>query len=159
VYWEITYDNLDITTNMYGGSITMMLTTDDVLTDSLSLSAAYTGANPSGNYSWLAYDNGNLAGTGATPRPWATGDTLRCAYDLGSGNFWAGDALGWFTGNPATLSTPLANLHNVAGQTRMLFTGRSGAASNVVSVNLGQRPFTYVPPAGYKTWRNANPAP
>ena len=83
--------------------------------------------------------SGTAGGTGAN------NDIVMVAYDLDNGKLWFGLNGTWFnSGNPATGAN--ANYSNLSGS---IAPAVGTYSSGAISVNFGQRPFTYTPPSGY----------
>ena len=77
----------------------------------------------------------------------ADGDVMMFAVDMDNGKFWAGKNGTFFnSGDPAAGSNAATSaLTNPVSPSVSLYDNED------YTVNFGQRPFTYTPPAGYKT--------
>lgn len=74
------------------------------------------------------------------------GDVFMIAIDLNFGKLWAGINGLWFEGDPSIGTTPsYSNL--TVGLTYTL--GHYSFSGNGSSINYGQQPFVYTPPAGF----------
>ena len=91
------------------------------------------------------YLEGAGAGTVSGQTAWASTDIAMFALDIATGKIWAGRNGTWFgSGNPATGANPIQTL--TANDTYYFGTQTAGL---IVSVNFGQRPFSFSPPSGY----------
>ena len=122
-------------------------------------SSEYVGTRSSdygiGNHGFSDYrlfnasGSGNNTPTGITP---AAGDILQMAYDPDTSEVWFGVNGVWvLSGDPTTGSNPA---YTVADTDYTL--GTTARRSSHLSINAGQRPFTYTPPNGFKTLQSAN---
>ncbi len=90
------------------------------------------------------YYNGSTSSYGVS---YATNDIIMIALDLDAGKVWYGKNGTWMaSGNPATGANPSQTF--TANQL-MCPAVASGTGTIVYSLNFGQRPFAYTPPAGY----------
>ena len=102
---------------------------------------AYPGANASG-WGYYAntgqkYTNGSSTAYGAT---WTTNDVIGVAFDADAGTLT-------FYKNNTSQGTAYTGL--TSGPYFPVFGDGSGGNTYSASVNFGQRPFAYTPPAGY----------
>lgn len=85
------------------------------------------------------------------------GTILRCAYDSTTGNFWVGNASGWYnstgalTGDPATGANPVVTVPTSATYFPIF-----SCYATVIAANFGQRPFQYTVPQGFFAICSAN---
>jgi hypothetical protein len=107
-------------------------------------------------YFWYNYSGSAQYVTISTS--FGTSDVAQIAVDIDSGKIWVGknntwyDSSGGTTGNPATGANPTAS--NISG-TIVPFLGSYGTTTAGFA-NFGQRPFSYTPPAGFKTLCTTN---
>ena len=102
----------------------------------------------------LRYNSGNITVTTAS-----AGDTVQIALDMDNGKIYFGlnntyfDSSGGSTGAPSTASNPSYSgiTLDTVSPAFELYNGTSS-----VSVNFGQRAFTYTPPTGFKALNTAN---
>jgi hypothetical protein len=85
---------------------------------------------------------------------WAVGNTIGIAFDADNGElYFSRNGVWGNSGNPATRTNPL--LRNIPqGEYVALWAGGGDYPSSATvqgTINFGQRPFTYTPPAGYKS--------
>jgi len=135
-----------------------------------ALIAANAGVNThpasAGNYS--VYGSGATqlysGGTGgASVTGMTTGQVWQFAVDVDGGNAWIGLNNAWYnvytsgatTGNPSTGTNPTFSGGSFAG----MFFGADLVNTSAI-INLGQRPFSYTPPSGFKALNTQNlPSP
>lgn len=120
----------------------------------------------SGNYCVYGSANTGLysgGSTGATVTGMTTGQVWQFAVDVDGGNAWIGLNNSWYnvytsgatTGNPSTGANPTFSGGSFAG----MFFGADLVNTSAI-INLGQRPFAYTPPTGFKSLCTQNlPAP
>ena len=85
----------------------------------------------------------------------ANGDILQYAIDMSTGKLWIGKNNTWqFSGNPAAGTTPLTT--NLLNRTITPVVGGSLGGGTDLSVNFGQKGFTYTPPTGFNSLCTAN---
>jgi hypothetical protein len=147
-YWEVT---------MTGAGNTIMVGVDD--------NAYNIQGNPSSSYvgaytnSWsLYFSNGqirnNTTSGSAYGSSFVTGDICMVALDMDNGKIYWGKNGTWFnSGNPATQTNPAYT--NLSGYTLLPAISCFDSAS-IANANFGQRPFTYTPPAGFKSLNTYN---
>jgi hypothetical protein len=86
----------------------------------------------------------------------ALNDVYMFAYDGTTGKVWFGKNGTWFnSGNPNTGANPAGTLslnYQYSPAVNLNVTG----SGNAVTLNAGQRPFTYTPPAGFKSLCTTN---
>lgn len=112
-------------------------------------------SNPSG-YSWFWRADGFTSGlTGAGT--FATNDVVMFAYDSDTGKLWLGKNGTWTnSGVPASGTGNNATLTALASYALALNYNTSGGGTGTVSMNYGQRPFSYTPPTGFKAVCTSN---
>lgn len=105
-------------------------------------------SGPSANHYY--YNNGAPVATyGTVP---SSGQVMQIAFDPTSGKLWFGRANVWYnSGNPETGANPVAML-----STSIKWMFMAAAYNNTLTVNFGQRPFTYTPPTGFKALNTRN---
>ena len=98
--------------------------------------------------SWCYARDGNIYtnGTGtAYGNTYTVGDVIGVAFDADNGKLYFSKNGTWQnSGNPTTSTNPA-----VTGLSNGPYCFGQGAAPSNVTVNFGQRPFTYTPPTGY----------
>ena len=107
---------------------------------------------------YIQYQSNNAAfAAWATNTNPTSGDVLMFAYDAGNATMWVGRNGTWYntsgTANPATNTDP-----RFSSIPTGLFAGVNlpNPASGGVSMNFGQRPFSYTPPTGYVALNTQN---
>lgn len=130
-----------------------------------SLPTSYYGnlTNAANSCGWTAIYTGTLNlrfpdGTTITPASltYGSGDLISVALDADSGNVWYAKNGTWIlSGNPATGANP-----SIYGLKPPMWPGcgtsDNGNSGTTFTWNFGQRPFTYAPPTGFKTWNTRN---
>ena len=81
---------------------------------------------------------------------WTTNDIVGVAIDFDSGKIWYAKNNTWQSGDPATGNSPTNTFTTGLTLHTEAFTDNSSGTKSG-SFNYGQRPFTYTPPAGYKS--------
>ncbi len=81
---------------------------------------------------------------------WKTNDIVGVAIDFDSGKIWYAKNNTWQSGDPATGNSPTNTFTTGLTLHTEAFTDNSSGTKSG-SFNYGQRPFTYTPPAGYKS--------
>ena len=118
--------------------------------DSRSNGASYYEYH--GSLNSYTYNSG-----GAFAAPFSLGDICMCCFDADTGKLWFGKNGTWLTttgvGNPAAGTNPYFILNTQYEHTP--FAGGTFVTASS-AFNFGQRPFTYTPPAGYKSLNTAN---
>ena len=105
------------------------------------------------NYS--IYGNNNTY-TAASLGGSAVGDVIMVAYDAGTGKFWLGAKGTWYnSGNPAAGTNPTGTFSTASNP---FFAYGLSYASSGISVNFGQRAFTYSVPSGFSALNTYNVA-
>jgi len=109
-------------------------------------------------YTYIQFQSNNAAfaawGTNTNP---TSGNVLMFAVDSDNGTMWVGRNGTWYntsgTANPATNTDP-----RFSSIPSGLFAGVNlpNPASGGVSMNFGQRPFSYTPPTGFKALNTKN---
>lgn len=120
-------------------------------------------AGDSTNIVFFARSNGQTFGTGSAKVvsnigvTFATGDVLGLALDMDSGAIYISKNGTWVTSGVPTsgLSKTGAVFAWTAGTETMTAMG-GGYNGSVNEFNFGQRPFTYTPPAGFKSLNTKN---
>ena len=83
----------------------------------------------------------------------AANDVYMVAFDVDAGKIWFGKNGTWYgSGNPANGTN--AAYSNLIGQISPAVS--SNSSGDVVSLNCGQQPFQYTPPAGYRALCSTN---
>jgi hypothetical protein len=92
---------------------------------------------------------------------YTTGDTVMIAFDNINGNLWFGKNGTWLlSGNPSTGANPIFSSIPNGTYFAGLSPFTSNSSTGSATVNLGQRPFAYTAPSGFKALCTANlPAP
>jgi len=131
-----------------------------------ALIAANAGVNThpasAGNYSVYGSSTTQLysGGTGgASVTGMTTGQVWQFAVNVDGGNAWIGLNNAWYnvytsgatTGNPSTGTNPTFSGGSFAG----MFFGADLVNTSAI-INLGQRPFSYTPPSGFKALNTQN---
>jgi len=84
------------------------------------------------------------------------GQTICFAYDIDNARVWMSKQANIDTGTTATVT----NFPNTSGLMRFQIREFSGTVSGTAQVNFGQRPFSYTPPAGFRSLCTTNlPSP
>ena len=90
-------------------------------------------------------------------------DTLQIAFDFTNGNrnVWFGRNNTWGstsggTGNPATGANPALTATQLDSPQAFSFAINTGAGTQTIAINFGQRAFEYTPPTGYKSLNTGN---
>jgi SPRY domain len=140
-YWETNHTTNNVTSWVVGLSLASASTSAEPITTSSWWYNGYDGSKYNGNSTSLAY--------GAA---WTASDTIGVAFDADAGtltyyknNVSQGQAFSGLTNGPYFPS----------------FGFESSATTWTTTVNFGQRPFAYTPPAGFKalnTYNLANPS-
>lgn len=153
-YWEYTIT----TQNVAAGNWTVV----GMCTGSLALTTfagAVSGAVFYGdrNDQRAIYNETSTVSTSATI-DFATNDVLQCAYDADTGKFWFGKNNAWWDSSVGTTGNPSAGTNQTltAAAKEWFPFVQHNEANNTTDVNLGQRPFTYTPPTGFKALCTAN---
>lgn len=85
---------------------------------------------------------------------YATGDIVMFAFDVDAGKLWYGKNGTWqASGNPASGTNPSSS--SISTTTPYTFAA-SGFGGPVAVLNMGQRPFAYTAPSGFKALCTAN---
>ena len=95
-------------------------------------------------YNGLKYNNASSASYGSS---YTTGDTIGAAFDADAGTIV-------FYKNGTSQGTAYTSLTN--GPYYFATSGRSSTSANDVTMNFGQQPWKYAPPAGYKALCTTN---
>ena len=119
-------------------------------------------ATSSSTYIWSSYNGplNQVVGTVGTVSiaALAVNDVLQFAVDLTTGKVWYGRNGTWITvsgvPDPATGTGHASVLSGV--DVNPTIGGRSGASTQSVSFNFGQRPFSYTPPSGFRALNTNN---
>jgi len=86
---------------------------------------------------------------------WAANDVIMFAFDADTGKVWAGKNGTWYvSGNPSAGTGQLGTISSARGV--FYFGCGINDAGATSSVNFGQRPFTYTPPAGFNSLNTYN---
>jgi hypothetical protein len=110
-------------------------------------SGTYTGGDVN---SWGFHSSGsvynNASGT-AYGNTWTVGDIIGVAFDADNGKIYFSKNGTWQnSGNPATSTNPA---YSSLTSTPYFPAQGVNSTAGTVSINFGQRPFTYTPPSGY----------
>lgn len=115
-----------------------------------SISAYMGGTSDSVGYSGYT---GLISGPASygTYATWTNGDTIGCAINCNTGEIWFSKNDIWVVGNPSINLNPVATISNIDSYAPAVGGYAGGAGSYTIngSINLGQRPFRYSPPAGF----------
>lgn len=135
-YLEFTADNADGLTSRFGMA---------------NASAPVSGSNHSTNAnSWmLVMSNGDIENTSEAGygSGMVVGEVGMMA--ISDGKVWWGKSGVWFaSGNPATGANP-AFTGLTGSMFPYAFNGNGGSNNGEITINCGQVPFTYTPPAGF----------
>ena len=122
----------------------------------------YVGANGTGcgwGYTTTvgAFYATNFTTSGTAPA--LANGTIGIAYDADAGKIWFRNTSGaWIQGNPEIGNNPTGISNNLNPNTPVFpavsFYNQSSA--NAWTFNFGQRPFSYIPPVGFKSLNTAN---
>jgi len=86
----------------------------------------------------------------------SAGQTYIVAYDAATGKIWVGKNGTWYnSGNPAAGTGQITTLTTSYVYTPAAHLNSTGSG-NGVTLNCGQRPFTYTPPSGFKALNTYN---
>ena len=88
----------------------------------------------------------------------AANDLLMVAIDVGAGRLWVGKNGTWFSGNPATNTSPSVTWTPYEGAwSQSAFSNNVGGGGTAGGyTNFGQRPFSYTPPTGFQSLNTYN---
>jgi hypothetical protein len=106
----------------------------------------------------LTNNSGSGFGTSYIGTSAASGDIIGCALDMDNGQVWwrcssvSSNAWGGAAGGDPVAGTGAA----FTGLTGNIFPAVDGDARGTMTVNFGQRPFSYTPPTGYSALCTAN---
>lgn len=145
--WYVECTAEDVTDNGYCGVATS--------TEPLTSGAGAVGTTAGWGLRWDAnsyetYHNGMYASSySGTP---ADGDVYMMAFNMDTGKIWWGRNGTWFaSGDPENdMSEAYSSL---SGEVSVMV---GGGTSGALSVNFGQQPFKYTPPAGFNTLSTDN---
>ena len=145
-YWEFTWNGSVTGTSGYQMGLK---------TNESTLSAA---AQQTGSYAFQYTSIYQTAGSNNTvtisPGSTTSGDTVMFAYDADTGKMWIGVNGSWNgSGNPATGANPDWTSLPTTGLSP--FAGCYGT-QNTITLNAGQRSFSYTPPTGFKSLCTTN---
>jgi hypothetical protein len=158
-YWEITVSGLG-----YGSALGIASQTSVVTTGP---SSAATRTYQWG--SWFNSFNGGVVQYGTNQgitsgTNWsgasqlAANEVLMIAVDMDNGSMWVGKNGTWFSGNPATNTSPSVTWTPYEGAwSQSVFSNNVGGGGQTGGyTNFGQRPFSYTPPTGFKSLNTYN---
>lgn len=153
-YWELTLNNTPYLyqAGIYSGN---RPNSGDISATGNEYQVAW-GTTPA--YTYLAFQSNNsaFAAWGTNPKP-TSGDVLMFAVDADNSTMWVGRNGTWYntsgTANPATNTDP-----RFSSIPSGMFPGVNlpNPASGGVTMNFGQRAFSYTPPSGFKALNTAN---
>lgn len=146
-YWEVTCTSMD-TARTYIGMVDPYAS-PNIVGDGASYGFPYKAliSNP-GEYRNFA--SGTAGGAQGTYTSFAANDTIRIAYKNGS--IWFGKNDTWMnSGNPAA-GTGALDTGIDTSKTWLPYVGYNSS----FTLNFGQRPFTYAPPAGFVSLNTTN---
>jgi hypothetical protein len=137
-YWETVYTAI----GSDEGVIVGIRSTDSIATGAAENVGYYGGGSENGK---KIINGGGVSAYGAT---WTTGDVIGVALDLDGGT------ITFYKNNVS--QGPIS--FTVGGKTWTSFNWRTGPASgvNTGTINYGQQPFVYTPPAGFKRLQTFN---
>lgn len=100
-------------------------------------------------------DGEKLPGNAATEVRFTTGDYINVAVDLDNGRWFIGrNGTYWYSGDPVTgagyVHNDLLTGVSTYGGLVPRFSNATGSASQVFTINFGQKPFNNTVPSGYK---------
>ena len=100
-------------------------------------------------------DGEKIPNTGGTEVRFTTGDYINVAVDLDNGRWFIGrNGTYWYSGDPVTgagyVHNDLLTGVSTYGGLVPRFSNATGSASQVFTVNFGQKPFNNTVPSGYK---------
>jgi hypothetical protein len=148
-YWEVT-GTFSSTSRNGTGIISNSTSVSDYPFGTSQSFGWYLGSNTN---NWYWSNNGTL-GFNIVP---ASGAVFQMCYDADNKTIYAGinntfyNSAGSSSGSPSTLSNPTSS--NIPDG---LFPATGVYGSGTMSVNHGQRPFAYTPPAGFKSLCTTN---
>jgi len=89
---------------------------------------------------------------------WPVGSVLQIALDVDEQKIWFGVGGTWYnSGNPATGVNPSNTTTSLGtGLHEIITADGASVETNTNTVNFGQRPFAYAPPAGFKSLNTTN---
>jgi hypothetical protein len=89
---------------------------------------------------------------------WPVGSVLQIALDVDEQKIWFGIGGTWYnSGNPATGVNPSNTTTSLGtGLHEIITSDGASVETNTNTVNFGQRPFAYAPPAGFKSLNTTN---
>jgi hypothetical protein len=126
--------------------------TSTALSTATYFSVSSDGWSYSANYGELRNNDAIITSGISTA---TTSDTINVAVDIDAGKLWFGKNGTWFnSGNPATGAD--AAYTNLSGAMSIAIAQYNLGGNAVVSLNAGQRPFAYTPPAGFLALSTAN---
>ena len=117
-------------------------------------------AGADGNSNFLRIDGNTQSGTGITAQ--SGPGTIGIALDADNKKIWFTNTSGSYfnSGNPATGANPAVDFSSTGSNypTGVLtpFVSMYQGSAKTVSMNFGQRAFSYTPPTGFKTLCSAN---
>jgi hypothetical protein len=121
--------------------------TADIHTNAFIVYSRYTNANY-----W--YGIAGVTPTELGSNPASTGQVVQFAYDADTGKVWAGNTNSWFaSGNPTSGTNPLHTFSTIVPRAVLI---NHYGSSGVSSLNMGQRPFAYTAPSGFKALCTTN---
>jgi hypothetical protein len=130
----------------------VFLKTSTALSTATYFSVSSDGWSYSANYGELRNNDAIITSGISTA---TTSDTINVAVDIDAGKLWFGKNGTWFnSGNPATGAD--AAYTNLSGAMSIAIAQYNLGGNAVVSLNAGQRPFAYTPPAGFLALSTAN---
>ena len=100
-------------------------------------------------------DGEKIPNTGGTEVRFTTGDYINVAVDLDNGRWFIGrNGTYWYSGDPVTgagyVHNDLLTGVSTYGGLVPRFSNATGSASQVFTINFGQKPFNNTVPSGYK---------
>jgi len=108
-----------------------------------------------GSFGGEQYVNGSY--TGSTGYSFTTGDIMGIAFDASSGKVWVAKNNTWFnSGNPSAGTGQVATASSYSSLAPIIDGTNNSGNKDTINVNFGQRPFSYTPPAGFKTLCTTN---
>jgi hypothetical protein len=150
VYWEITH-NTSIASSAGVYSIG-------------HVSDTYVGNSGTGDGMWMSsdgkvYDATNFIITEGPNPTWATGDTIRYAWNGVNGTLFIGDVLGNWYGQPSLTDDPTLPTGGLRTARKFAFLPYVNLQNvSTATINFGASDFVYGPPDGYRAFQNMVPA-
>lgn len=86
----------------------------------------------------------------------ATSDVFMVAFDASTGSAWFGRNGTWYAGDPAAGTGASVTGLSAGEYVASVSAYRDNTFNNVPTLNFGQRPFAYTPPAGFNALCTAN---